>query len=862
MYYNSVLKKIDNEIPYLNKLNIEYDNVKLDFLKYDKLNIYNIHNLILNYNKENMVLIKPTVKLSELYNIIISAFSSYELDLTDEATSLLNCLEEGDKVKYNGALSKYHGITRTSFDNKQKINIEFVDMKYKFSITEAWKIKKYDGSAKRLNKFPGLKNNVDEDQKDILEKLFNINRIQNNIIPQTKVIILDQKKFIINSLDKIKINGEKFTNLFPCGYFSSSDKFERIGTDSLQREPTICFVSRIDVARKLLSKKNKVKLLIMNASHFNKLPVGQIEHIINTIEKTNILIEFNNINIDSFSILSKIGMRLFMYKSDDIKKLYHKEKQHIYSDSNLIYKHRKKIYNITHHDKEEYIIRTSQKFKDLKEEIKNNLEKIKNNCAETTEILSFIRIGYYLLFRIIYICYPLEIINLIKTEKNIDIKSRIEKMKELSKYIYFDVNSDNFNLFKNTVKLLDEFKKEIYKVNKKYNKLIGIIDNLSGKTAIIVRRNEEKIIIESHLNKNKYNYVNIIKYSDLTVNQVFDNMIFTGCFFKNDDKTLNIENSKKHIFILYDFEENNLRNCMSYREKNISKIPSIKNLFMDIKKHKKPQMRNLNNDKHVTQRNEEMSEILEELNMKYIQSHQSKYNEDDSENKYIEGTYLIDFFEDYYAYFTKDHIANVLSREDEKIIKTKTKNLREGMELVFSKHNKGDIFQEMINRIEEYNPEIKTLKKQANLWQEALRNYVKNDSVNIQNIKNELSKRGYNRTNITLKHWINDYTQIAPSEYKIIRLIAEITSNERLSRNIDSVIESCKKLRSFHIKLGRYLAKIVVRSYFEEDEKGNNILGFKIKNPSKHLEILTINNIQKSGSKVPYEMINIISEKY
>jgi hypothetical protein len=285
-------------------------------------------------------------------------------------------------------------------------------------------------------------------------------------------------------------------------------------------------------------------------------------------------------------------------------------------------------------------------------------------------------------------------------------------------------------------------------------------------------------------------------------------------------------------------------------------------LFIDIKEYKNSQMKNLNNDEPVKQRDEDMSEILEELNMKYIQSHQSKYDKDNCENKYIDETYLIDFFEDYYAYFTKDHIANVLSREDEKIIKTKTKNLEDGMELVFSRHNKGDIFQEMLNRIEEYNPEIKTLKKQANLWQEALRKYVKDNNINIRNLKDELSKKGYNRTITTIKHWINDYSQIAPSEYKIIRIIAEITSNERLSGNINSVIESCKKLRSFHIKLGRYLAKVVVRSYFEEDEKENNILGFRIKNPSKHLEVLTINNITKNGSKIPYDMTNIILEKY
>ncbi len=854
MSIKTVLRKIEEKMEYVHRLKLNFSGNELAFNSFDIINMYYVNLTMTDEDFNYDVLIHPTRQMTLIYYIIAAALTAYEMDLTDVSSELINNLKIGDKVKVNGCLGEYLGKNKILDDIKLKV--KFSDMDYYIPTKTIWKISKYEGNATRLNKFNGRRDIAKQKGKNVLSEIFGIDKKKHNIVQKSKIIVVTQKKFATNTFKKLEINNMQIAQIFPTGYYLTEEKMERIGRDPYQRTPVICFTSDLSVAYKLLD--DYTRLIIFDTSSYTFIPVVQIEQFIKT--NHNMITLMNNNEKDLF-IFNKIGMNLYRWDKETLKEIYLLDKLMINnSKKKEIINHMSFLYNYINHCSKIHKIETQESFRFLRDKIIRYVEKVKENSLETLYTLKYIITVYRVLLFIQTLVCPVAFID--EQENHRSISNIINEMNTIIPYALsgmHEKNVNNLNLLTELPELLKEYVYHLQNQNQKGEKLIEILNDLQGTTGIVVRKKRDKQIIQEWLKFKGITDIEVLLYIELKKNKIYRNLIFTGWFKEIRGYPLRHELSENHIFIIYDFEESFL-SCLNMKENN-NRVPTILEKFESKNWKIKREYEKEISAKKVEK--EDISGILLHFSSIYarIDYNLDSNSVENGDSLIYEEAYLIDFVEDYYAYLTDGFRSHILSRNNEKVILKSVKELKIGDELVFSIHNKGDIFEELVSRIEEENPEVKKIKQTADLWQDALNHYI-TQNVDISSFIKQLKEYGYTRVEATIENWLNNYDQIAPGEYEIIDIIAKITGDKKLKQNIDEVIKSCKKLRILHVQLGRYIAKMIIHSVFSDAEDENILFDFKFINPADYAVVVTINKISKNKSLVPKYKVNKLIEKF
>ncbi|MFW6017056.1 MAG: DrmE family protein, partial [bacterium] len=804
----NILKIINNKMDYLDRIKVSLKNQELNINYYDIINMYYV-NLTMTDEKSNYdIIIHPTRELTLIYYIIAAALTAYETDLSDVSSDLINNLKIGDKVKVSGCLGEFLG--KEEILGEVKLKIKFSDMDYYIPIKNIWKINKYEGSATRLNKYCDRRDSTKQRGRNVLADIFDIDKKKHNIVHKTKVIIVTQKKFATNIFRQLEINNMPFTRIFSTGYYTTEEKIERIGKDHLQRNPVICFTSDLSVAHNIIDE-NTV-LMIFDATSYTNIPTVQMERILTDYQELNMITLMNN--NENLFIFDKIGMNLYNWDKETLKDLYPLDRSlKDKSIKNEIINHQSYLYNFTYHKYKIFKIKTEESFRSIRAKILEAIDKVKGNSFGTPYTLDYISKVYYILLYTQIIVHTVSFHNRLK-----ECESLYDTINELKNIILdtltgmYEKNEENLILLNKIPLLLEEYISYLLNKNKKGEKLLNILNNLQGNTGILVRRNKDKQIIQEWLEINGHKHIDVLTYTEVKRDKVYVNLIITGWFRELKGYPLRNELAENHIFIIYDFEEKYL-GYINKKENSYSRVPSILDKFrVAERKINKEYKKEISASKAD---GDDISEILSDLSLNYasIDYKSDTFSKNDKDDVILEEAYFINFVEDYYSFLTDGSRVYVLSRKDEKVVTKSIKELEVGNELVFSTQNQEDIFEELISKIEKENPEIKKIKATADLWQDALNDYIAKQD-DISNFIEELNKYGYHRVEATIENWLNNYDQIAPGDYGIIDAIANITGNEKLEQNIDEVIRSCKRLRVLHVQLGRYIAKMIIHSVF------------------------------------------------
>ena len=99
---------------------------------------------------------------------------------------------------------------------------------------------------------------------------------------------------------------------------------------------------------------------------------------------------------------------------------------------------------------------------------------------------------------------------------------------------------------------------------------------------------------------------------------------------------------------------------------------------------------------------------------------------------------------------------------------------------------------------------------------------MKKNSLDEKDVANLFSIYGQTITAIAITNWLNGNI-IGPQNSNNLNIIAEIIDDKNLKSEIDTVIISCKQVRSIQIKIRKAIAKKIIASVISNDINDNDI---------------------------------------
>lgn len=166
-----------------------------------------------------------------------------------------------------------------------------------------------------------------------------------------------------------------------------------------------------------------------------------------------------------------------------------------------------------------------------------------------------------------------------------------------------------------------------------------------------------------------------------------------------------------------------------------------------------------------------------------------------------------------YGLFTDNYKLNVVTHlfdaafeadDDKATVKLcSAKDVTVGDKIVFRPKSR-DLVREVADElIEDGQREL------SGLWRVALRSYMSEHSVSEESMCSKLRAAGCKSQAQAIGNWIHDDDMIAPQQYRTdIPIIAEVTSDETLKTQIETVFEAIRNVRSAHQqKAPRVIAK-------------------------------------------------------
>lgn len=133
------------------------------------------------------------------------------------------------------------------------------------------------------------------------------------------------------------------------------------------------------------------------------------------------------------------------------------------------------------------------------------------------------------------------------------------------------------------------------------------------------------------------------------------------------------------------------------------------------------------------------------------------------------------------------------------------------------------------------------LRELAGKWRESLKIALIFDT--LDELYNKLKKEGCKRGLSTVKHWIENEDVIAPQTKNDLKLIAKVTHDEELLKNIDKVYDAAQEVRQAHVLAGKKLSEQLKRTLAAELKSYRKIDPFNFWEPI-NMEIDRIGNVK------------------
>ena len=177
---------------------------------------------------------------------------------------------------------------------------------------------------------------------------------------------------------------------------------------------------------------------------------------------------------------------------------------------------------------------------------------------------------------------------------------------------------------------------------------------------------------------------------------------------------------------------------------------------------------------------------------------------------------VITFSQDMFAYLLPNHKVPVVTDfiadhadESVEIPSRNTSQLRVGDYVIFSEGSDSDLLRDLADRglAKAGKGEHREI---ASLWKRALRRFVFEHSDGFEGALIELWDEGLKCTETTIQRWLNDEHLIGPRNEQDIEIIARVSSDQELQKQLDYVRRAIKEVRGAHQQAAYFLAQKLI----------------------------------------------------
>ncbi len=828
-----VLPESPIDLSFINALDLRYGNELYQLTEYDIHNITVICETILE-GKRDQVILGPTSISTMLLGSVICAIAFIKQSFQSQS-DVYKLLKKGDIVQIYGKQGEFIGVEtfEGSSDPRPKIKIRFRDLIYGCDLEEAWRLTRCAAGTKRIDKF-GKTAQYSKSPRYILKELLGLKKKEMPPVLNIKLPVVADKKDSLPHYSKLFIGDLPCASVLPAGYYSSRDRYERVGKDPLHREPILCFTSNIEVASDISRNHKGVKGIIVCS--YRKLR-GNLSHIVNlqaNNKRTVLLTDIHKIDREDINKLNTIGFDITVWFPAKLKEVNVSPCFLSPSSSNPLEKAKCILHNAAHGRSKSICVASNEG--EQISLLRDKLYQISKITARSDDVNRFLGCAYGLLMQLACLPFSLEQLELM----GYSYKPLLCKMEELFFNMYTAVSEDVVSqlglILKDINRCVDNHRHK----HPKHMTFCEAVLKLNSEDNVLVRNNKDKHIVGEWIAENG------ASPRVLTLHQVLSrteptqntqNSLSVGWY---GYKHAMLEYSGFYVnnkMILYPFEQVwmdiNRRNISSYMQRTIER-PELKQRKTGF----------------ISQGIEELINQLT-AEWEWGRSQNVNFLSDSDGTEAI----AVEFEEDSVAFLTAGYNCRCLDEENETIILKKVSELGIGDILVFVKDSTEDIFDKLTTIVKEANPDIKKQVELTEVWRHAFRNYIESHNISISEFQHKLKQAGVKREVATIRTWQRKDC-IGPED-DAIRAIAQITQDPELLTKLDDVVAACRNIRSLHIKLGRYLASSIVSSIAGDMIIREEPMLQQITNDlTKYVEILTVREVASEQVKVPLNKIN------
>lgn len=812
-------------------INLCYKNRNIEFKSYEELISKILIQISSNNNKTNL-LIGIENNISVILFLVINSIISYFENMKNPNTRILDFLEDGDKVVYKSKIGIYKGIHR--MNNIDYIEIEYAKESKNFvPIKNQHLLTQYTGRKKLIGKLEGLSKEENITKKFVAEFMkVNSNELA-GVITESTLVVASNKEWLFELIDNIGISFKEkqytLPEVFPFIYCTSEENYEYFKGKKNNEKPLIKFCSNINTALDIIKNDKSIrKVVLLGEKSYKEVLETNLRmmEFMKGIEKIIIFDTWNSTFDFSYLLNRDDPYSLYAQTKEviiEVVNLYENEMKTKVADiqkecRNLTSMFTYRSNNVVNIDKSKEIYRIANKIHlnlhSLCIDFKNNL-----NCLE------FVKLAYYSCNALEQSVLPL---NWCSNNKENNLE-KIQRLKEICKI--YDKTRFEFKVMQEVIENLEAFALKIMGSNDKFNKLKDVVKG-NIKTLVVLKSDVEKKELERYSALYRLKNIKFTKLKRGINYKEFDCVIFT---FSYDNRYFNIFNNPEigqAIFILqgsenYKFksilnENNRMMKCIEKNNKLCSKLKEPDSLEID-------NFTDYYEDENDNSNLEEKIESVLSENWLQILLHNTQVGNFSNSNSNIHVKSIVKFEDNKYALISDNCQLNAIDRKNNDIKQKSRNDIEIGEELVFVNTKvpgKGDIIKETIEKLlknRKFGLNYGTIFKLNYIWKSLLSDYMESNNLTTKQIS-RLFKNVYDKDvePLTISNWL-DGNVIGPRDPNNIKIISEIVGNERLTGQLDEVIDACKHVRSIQIQVRKAIAKMIISSVVGERNSDDEI---------------------------------------
>lgn len=856
-------------VKYIKNVDIFYKNRKLSLNSIDDINI-NLINNAFNYDKsKNNLVITLEEEITIVYMLVVVGISLYYKNMKNSESNILDILQEDDKVCYKRNIYTFKGFNNIN-------NNKYIKLKGKkglitnILIKNAYELTLYNGESTRINKSKNLSENI----KTNLTKLL-ISQIMkedicdlNGVIEESSLIVVKGKEKFLAILENIEIvvNKERvpFTELFCSAYWSSGDGEASIIKNTIKEDIIFNITTNTSIALDLIINDTKIKnVIVIGEKTYKDYLETDLRRIsfFQGVKKILLIDTWQSndnyeyfINQDSNYEIKAITKDTIL---DNVNLYYDKEFE---SESMLQVLHYKATQNLVNKSLKITYVKDSSKFN-------NNIKKIsillKQLCIYTGDsdyVLRFIKLTYSLCNKIETTIIPLKYC----TENEKRITFSIERLREIKSN--FHETRSEYDLMGQIIHLFNEIIDELKHENKKFLS-IKDIRNSKEKTLLLLKNKEEINSINRYLAINRMNNIKVMLINK-DISFINYDIVILPFYHENINIIKNLYINDLHI-VGYDREFNKYKLLINKYNNVIKSISGSDGIEIYYKYESKAFTFNKGNtEEESIEIDTYIKDILDNSFIRLITAKEDEFESRQSANSKAIAKKLVVFTDGKYIFLSENYISNYLSKSEADICTKGINDIEIGDKLIFvvnERSGRGDIVKHTIERLLNYK-EFKDLYgeyfEKNMYWKKCLIEYMKKNSLDEKDVANIFRIHGQTITALAITNWLNGNI-IGPQNSNNLKIIAEIIDDENLKSEIDSVIISCKQVRSIQIKIRKAIAKKIIASVISNNINDNDmykLINNAIGDFENYVYVGEVEYIKSIEKEIGIQYINRINE--